>query len=151
MITDSPYKRILRVVLRENVSLTEGWFAPLEAFIASLEPDESKPEDRREANRQAVELAAIIRLQKKGNEVIYLPAKMKNISTTGVMLEVLDKGHIIAEAAGEIEQFMVSFQVPGTTEPLTLECHPKRLEFNHLIGVGAEFASVGSSPQRFVM
>lgn len=152
MKTSEHYAKILRVVLKEDVVLSNGWPEAVKNYLESLEDDHASGKvERRSSKRQPVELRAIIRLQKKGNEVVYLPAIMKNISKTGVMLEVQDKGHIMAGSMDSIEQFVVSFVLPDELEPVTVECLPRRLEVNELVGVGAEFASLAEKMQKYVM
>jgi len=152
MKTSDHYAKILRVVLREDVVLSNGWPEAVRNYLESVGNDaDTGSVERRGSQRQPVELRAIIRLQKKGNEVVYLPAIMKNISRSGVMLEVQDKGHIVAGALDNIEQFIVSFVLPDELEPVTVECLPRRLEINELVGVGAEFASLAEKMSKYVM
>lgn len=146
------YAKILRVVLKEDVVLSNGWPEAIRKYLDSLDGEHpTNPVERRRAERQEVELRAIIRVQKKGNEVVYLPAIMKNISASGVMLEVQDKGHIMVGSTEDIEQFIVSFVVPGESEPVSVECLPRRLVIKEMVGVGAEFASLSTKPQKYVM
>ena len=152
MKTSEHYAKILRVVLREDVVLSRCWPESVRNYLASMKKGGgSASVERRQAKRQPVELRAIIRLQKRGNEVVYLPAIMKNISATGVMLEVKDKGHLMPGTLENIEQFIVSFSLPGETEPVTVECLPRRLEINEMVGVGVEFASLSAKPHKYVM
>lgn len=152
MKPDAHYAKILRVLLKEDVTATDGWLDPLQGYLNSLEEGESgDAAERRYAQRQPVELEAVIRLRKKGNEVIYLPAIMKNISALGLMLDIQDKGHIMVSGMEDVEQFLVSFVVPGEAEPVTVECRPTRLEVRELVGVGARFISLEGKPTKFVM
>lgn len=152
MKSENHYAKILRVVLKNDVVMKKDWNGTLQEFVGALGGrNVADSGERRHSQRQPVRLEAVIRIQKRNNEVVYLPAIMKNISGSGVMLEIQDKGHIIVGSLNDIEQFLVSFVVPGQANPVMVECFPRRLEINELVGVGAEFAELDSEPHKYVM
>jgi len=152
MKSENHYAKILRVVLKNDVVMKKDWNSTLQEFLGSLGGGNvADSGERRHSQRQPVKLEAVIRIQKRNNEVVYLPAIMKNISGSGVMLEIQDKGHIIVGSLNDIEQFLVSFVVPGQANPVMVECFPRRLEINELVGVGAEFAELDSELHKYVM
>jgi len=152
MKLSSHYAKILRVVLKRDIATSDGWPSAVQHYLDSLtEGYANESGERRNSQRQDMEICAVIRLQKKGNEVLYLPAKIKNMSASGVMVELEDKGHIMVSSMDSIEQFLVCFEVPGEKELVTVECLPRRLEIAELVGVGAEFAELEAAPHKYVM
>lgn len=152
MDNKNQYTKKLRVVVKENIASGENRPGVVQEYLDSLHSQNPNyAGERRREQRIEVELRAIIHLHKWNNEVAYLPAMIRNISASGAMLEIMDKGHILAEAMDQIERFAISFFVPGEAEPVMVECQPRRIEVDNLVGVGAEFTSLSGPDQRYIM
>ncbi len=144
------YNKLIQIVVKERLALGEHPEAQryIEERTAGLP---SVKDDRRRAARVEVELPAVVMLHNEGNEFVCLPAQIKNISMSGVLLEIADKGHLYTDTLGRIERFIISFFVPGETAPVAIECQPKRLEMKYKLEVGAQFFRDELKSQRFLM
>ncbi|QGY39196.1 hypothetical protein GM415_03335 [Pseudodesulfovibrio cashew] len=151
MSLDKQCRKYLQVVIRENLRLSGVRPDAVEAFRRCLDAGNADEEERRGSVRRSVTLRAVIYVQKRGNEIFCLPAVIRNISASGVMLEVEDKGHLFARAIDEIEMFTVSFCLSGDAEPMTIECQPRHIEVSEIVGIGAEFSSLDGRSQRYLM
>lgn len=97
--------------------------------------------DRRQGVRYEMHQSAVIQIVCSDGDVVCLPAVIRNISFSGLMLEIQDKGHVYAGMVDSIVHFSVLFIIPGRDEPVAIDCQPKRMELSRQVRVGAEFTS----------
>lgn len=91
--------------------------------------------DRRHGDRYEVAQQAVVQLFSGEREVVCLPALIKNISLSGVLLEIVDKGHVWMDMLESIEHFNLIFVIPGESEPVVLDCSPARMDLSsHVVG-----------------
>lgn len=145
-----PDKRI-RIVIEDDIREADAASHKLDDYIRGLVPGEFRNDERRRAHRAEVDINALIAVRRKGNELIFAPAVIKNISATGLLLELVDKGHFPAGIPDYMERFEVNFFLPGDGAPVTIECRPKRIRIDEHIAIGAEFSNTPSEPQRYPM
>lgn len=97
--------------------------------------------ERRRGVRYEMHQSAVIQIMCNDDTVVCLPAVIRNISLSGLLLEILDKGHVYSDMLDTIDHFSVLFILPGEDAPMVIDCHPKRMELRRHVRVGAEFSS----------
>ena len=95
--------------------------------------------DRRKYRRWKVNLMGVVQLFQDTGKVSYLPARVCNISRSGIYLELLDKGHWDNNLLQSLEEFNLLFMSPTNDKVVSVCCQPKRLEVNKSVLVGAAF------------
>lgn|GEM_PF-1078251 len=106
-------------------------------------------EGRRQGTRYEVSQQAVVQIFSSEGEIVCLPAMIKNISLSGVLLEIRDKGHVYLDMLESIEHFNLIFVIPGEKNPVVLDCSPARMELSSQVIVGAVFD--GKQAGRYIM
>ncbi|WBF67437.1 hypothetical protein LN040_17290 [Desulfovibrio subterraneus] len=125
-----------RIQLGVDRQLNEN--EPFTRLVSRMWPETSPdaPDDeRRKDIRHSTVIPCIIRISRKGNEILVLNGVIRNISTSGMLLELRDKGHLYTAMFREIEAFQVSLILNDNTVTC-VECFPRHIEDNDQLAIG---------------
>lgn len=129
---------------------------PFTRLVNRMWPETSPdaPDDeRRKDIRHSTVIPCIIRISRKGNEILVLNGVIRNISPSGMLLELRDKGHLYTAMFREIEAFQVSLILNDNTVTC-VECFPRHIEDHDQLAIGVRVGTEEDPPcenMRFLM
>lgn len=116
----------------------------LELFKRGKTPQEK---GQRRYERWSVNLMGVAQFFLVDTSVIYLPVMIRNMSKSGILLEFVEKGYLHERMLHEIQEFNLLFIPPHQRDVVTVVCHPRRIELNRSVLIGASFCLVPNSDE----
>ncbi|GFM37290.1 PilZ domain-containing protein [Desulfovibrio psychrotolerans] len=101
--------------------------------------------DKRRYSRHSTAIPCVAHIARKGNQVIVLTGTIRNISTSGMLLELRDKGHLYAAMFREIESFQVSLILEGDIVAC-VDCLPRHIEDAEELMIGVQVNDEDAHP-----
>lgn len=131
---------MIQVFVSQKSDNSHGVDQIIEDVISSLKESQvPQAEGRRRDQRWAVNMMGVVQIFLQNEEVAYLPVMICNISRSGILLELVDKGYLHENMLHEIDEFNLLFLPPGQTKVISVVCQPRRVEVNNSVLMGASF------------
>ncbi|MFV0348163.1 MAG: hypothetical protein ACK5JO_06210 [Halodesulfovibrio sp.] len=145
------YNQRIQLGVDRQLNENEPFTRLVNRMWPDISPDAPDDERRKDARHSTV-IPCIIRISRKGNEILVLNGVIRNISTSGMLLELRDKGHLHTAMFREIEAFQVSLILSDNTVTC-VECFPRHIEDHEQLAIGVQVGN--EDPQcentRFLM
>lgn len=131
------YSQLIELGISTRPSENDPFTKLVDRMCPQPEQHAEESGDKRRYTRHSTAIPCVAHIARKGNQVIVLTGTIRNISASGMLLELRDKGHLYTAMFREIESFQVSLILEGNIAAC-VDCHPRHIEDAEDLVIGVQ-------------